>query len=466
MEVVADEQRIEWGLLECRCFEFPIVDGVLLLSLAKDHAGPEDQLNPYIPLLVAAIDYLRQGDVAGLRAWIGRHVPEVAPLIRGERVESYLTVSGRLGVDIAPLVERYLADLDRFEVIGAAPPAAGLRGKLRARRGATAPVRADRNVELSRLADYYTMRFFAPRANALALRMGHLDMTGRVVSLCCGHGVFENFVQAFGPAADLVCVDAQLVNLLITRTYANGDGSFILHDVQFPLPFRDGAIDGVFSSTCLPELPAQKSFIDESIRITAPTGWTFFDRIWNVEIGARRIETARHYRFAQNFFGRLEYYVELFRECAGPERDVGVDLPRPTAAYVNDNGWAFGPAADARLANRKKLELSALVVTPGSFKGFVTPDRRRAMSADRLSVSPVFDAAVAGPELVLRRRPQLAHLDAELGSDFTPFPESITLPTSRLTDAAYLLEQFCAGTLALLPAQFDRDSSLLANLLA
>ncbi len=464
-EVVATDERIEWGLIECRCFEFPIVDGVLLLSLAKGYGGPEDELNPYVPLLVAAIDYLRSSDVAGLKAWIGRHLPEVASLLRGAPVEPYLAVSARLGVDIAPLVERYLADMARFEVVGVAPPASGLRDKLRGvARSAGAPAKAaDRNVELSRLVDYYTTRFFSPRANALAMRMGHLDMGGRVLSLCCGHGVFENFVRALGATPDLVCVDAQLVNLLITRTYANDGGSFVLHDVQFPLPFRDGAVDGVFSSTCLPELPSQKLFIEESIRVTAPTGWTFFDRTWNLEIGARRVEATRHYRFAQNFFGRLEHYVELFREAAGPDREVGVDLPQPTAAYVDDNGWAFGPDAEARLASRTKLELSALVVNRSAFKGFVTPDRRVAMTADQLSVSPVFDAATQGARLRLTRRRQLAHLDAELGDAFTPFAESAELPVDRVRDASFLLEEFCAGTLALLPPNFDRRSARLSD---
>ncbi|MEY2399842.1 MAG: hypothetical protein QOJ00_3016 [Actinomycetota bacterium] len=466
-EAVADDDRVEWGLVECRCFEFPIVDGVLLLSLAKDHAGPEDRLNPYAPLLIAAIEYLRNRDVDGLRAWIGRHVPEVAGLLRGSDVGTYLSVSARLGVDIAPLVKQHLDEMSKYEVIGVPRTRDGLRSKLGRGSRPSAAVVPDRNVELSRLVDYYTTRFFSPRANALAMRMGHLDMTGRIVSLCCGHGVFENFVRALGMTAELVCIDAQLVNLLITRTFANADASFVLHDVQFPLPFASGSVDGVFSSTCLPELPSQKAFIDESIRITAPTGWTFFDRTWNVEIGARRIEPTRHYRFAQNFFGRLEQYVELFRECAGPDRDVGVDMPRPTAAYVDDPGWSFGPDADARLAARTKLELSALVVNPSTFKGFVAPNRSAAMTPKRLSVSPVFDVDARSDRetLQLTRRPQLAHLDAELGETFTPFPESQSLPRHRFGDRGFLLEHFCQGTLALLPDRFDTASTTLDALL-
>ena len=289
------------------------------------------------------------------------------------------------------------------------------------------------------------------------MRMGHLSFEGRILSLCCGHGVFENFVSALGYQPDLVCVDAQLVNLLITRNFAHGDASFILHDVQFDLPFRDGAFDGVFSSTCLPEIPTQKHFVEESIRVTAPTGWSFFDRTWNLELGMRRVDNTRHYRFAQNYFGTFEDYVDMFRECAGPGRDVGIDLPQPASAYVKKNGWAFGTRAiNTRLKNRKKLELSALVVDRSAFKAFVTPDRSAAMVPSKLSVSPVFDSS-------LRRRPQLAHLDAEQGETFTAFPEQLSLDRARLDDGAYLLEQFCLANLALLPERFDNETKRLSS---
>lgn len=451
-EVEATAERVNWGLIECRCFEFPIIDGVLLLSLSKGAGGPEDELFPYAPLQVASIEFLKKNDVAGLRAWITKHIPSVAPLLTGGAQETYLGVSARLGVDIAPLVTDYLDEMSKFGVVGLAKPKERLRSKLRPSPALT----ADRNVELSRLVDYYTTRFFSPRANALAMRMSHLSFEGRILSLCCGHGVFENFVRALGYTPDLVCIDAQLVNLLITRTFANSDASFILHDVQFALPFRDGTFDGVFSSTCMPEIPAQKHFVEQKIRVTAPTGWTFFDRTWNLELGMRRIDNTRHYRFAQNYFSSFEGYVEMFRECAGPSRDVGIDLPQPTAAYVKKNGWAFGTRAiNARLKDRKKFELSALVVDPSAFKGFVTPDRSAAMVPSALSVSPVFDAT-------LKRRPQLAHLDTEQSDTFVPFPEQLALDRDRLADEVYLLEQFCLGNVALLPERFDSDTKRLS----
>lgn len=418
--VGGDERVIQWGLLRCRCFAFPVVDGVLLLSLAKGYGGPEEELHPYVPLLVAGVEYLERGDVDGLRGWIDKHLPNTRDLFSWGKHETYLALSARLGAAIAPLVDAYLTDMARFEVIGE------LRPVKRRRK----PPRVDRALELSRLADYYTTRFFSPRAHALALRMSHLPWGPRTLSLCCGHGVFENFVRGLGLDTQVVSVDAQLVNLLITRRYCNPEATLVLHDVQFPLPFVDGAFDGVFSSTCLPELPAQKTFVEESIR--ASSSWAFFDRTWNLEIGARRIEHARHYRFAQNFFERLEDYVSLFRESAG-ERSVGVDLAREPAAYLDQHGWAFGDAVDSVMASRPSVELSALVVDAAF--SFVEPKLHERLRAERLSVSPAYEAD--GSEL--RRRPQVAHLDFAEGG--------------RLDGDA--VEQFCRGYVAFVPDAFD-----------
>src|ERR1043166_703409 len=82
-ESEGDAERLSYGLLRCRCFEFPVVDGVLLLSLAKGYGGPEEELQPYAPLQVAAITYLQKKDVDGLRAWLRRHLPLAAELLDG-----------------------------------------------------------------------------------------------------------------------------------------------------------------------------------------------------------------------------------------------------------------------------------------------------------------------------------------------------------------------------------------------
>lgn len=476
-EVEGDTERLTFGLLRCRCFEFPVVDGILLLSLAKGYGGPEEDIQPYVPLQVAAIQYIQKRDVAGLRAWMRKHVPLAAELLDGGPDQPYLTFSARVAAALDPQIETYLQDVGRFEVLGHAampPPSPAQRVKQalrkvnrnvrKARESAMLhPSRAD---EIARLHDYYATRFYSPRANALALRLGSLPWGARVLSLCCGHGVFENLLRALEINTEPVSVDGQLINLLVTRRYANRSGSFILHDVQYPQPFRDGAFDAVFSSTCLPEIPAQKTFASEAIRCTAGSGWTCFDGIWNLESGVTRIAPERYYRFAQNFFARLEDYVSFFHECAGTQRQIGIDVPRQTIDYRDSGRWMFEPGEiDARLRLREALELSALIVDPKQFTGFAVASPLKAMRSEKLSVSPAFQMEdKIGADLHFKRRPQFATFDAVLASKrFAGYPERLNLKGAQLSDPTFLFEQFCAATMVFLPNSFDRESKPLST---
>src|SRR2546423_78744 len=55
--------------------------------------------------------------------------------------------------------------------------------------------------ELPTVADYYAARYFSPRVNALALQFAALPPARRILSLCCGQGVFENLLGLSGHAA-------------------------------------------------------------------------------------------------------------------------------------------------------------------------------------------------------------------------------------------------------------------------
>jgi ubiquinone/menaquinone biosynthesis C-methylase UbiE/uncharacterized protein YbaR (Trm112 family) len=477
-EVEGDTERLTFGLLRCRCFEFPVVDGIALLSLSKGYGGPEEDIQPYVPLQIAAITHLQKRDVAGLRAWMRKHMPLAAELLDGGPEQPYLMFSARIGHALEPLIESYLQQAGRFEVLGHAampPPSPAQKVKSTLRKlkrslrkaGDAATLHPGRSEELARLQDYYATRFYSPRANALALRLGSLPWGARVLSLCCGHGVFENLLRALEIGTEPVSIDGQLINLLIARRYANRSGSFILHDVQYPLPFRDGAFDSVFSSTCLPEIPAQKTFAQEAIRVTAGSGWTFFDGIWNLESGVTRINPERHYRFAQNFFGKLEDYIGFFHECAGTHRQIGVDVPRPTTDYRDSGRWMFEPGEiDARLRLRDALELSALIVDPKQFTGFAVAAPIKAMRADKLFVSPAYHLEdKIGEDLHFKRRAEFATFDAVLASKrFAGYPERLNLKDRQRSDPAFLFEQFCAATMVFLPPAFDRESKPLSAL--
>jgi hypothetical protein len=277
--------------------------------------------------------------------------------------------------------------------------------------------------------------------------------------LCCGQGVFENLLRVSRHSADVVSLDAQFLNLLITRRYADHGGSYICHDVQFPLPFRTGTFDGVFSSTCLPEIPAQQTLVSEAVRVTSDRGWTDFDSIWSTELGGLRIDPHRYYRFCQNFFTTLDDYVPMFEACAGPHRRVGLDVPDAPAAYLTAPGWVFGGDVSAALADRADDEISVLVLGP-EFPGFVEPDRSWLSAGDDLAASLAFHASRRGGRLELQRRPGFEHLHSVFAARrFSGYPQTATIDLSRVGDSTYLTDLFTAAQVTLVPPAFSSDPS-------
>jgi hypothetical protein len=468
-DVDGDGDRIRYGLVRCRCFEFPIVDGILLLSLAKGYGGSEERLQPYVPLQVAAIRYLARDDVAGLRGWIKRHLPLADDLIE-RRIPSYLEFRKRMRAEYDRVVEQELASYARFELPGASA-ARGLRSRARSlwrRRRTWAPSSALPTAKWL-LRDYYASRFFAPRINTLALQLERLPMRAQVLSLCCGHGVFENLLRVQARGASVVSVDAQLINLLVTRDFAADTGSFICHDLQFPLPFRSGYFGGVFSSTCLPEIPPQRSFVQESLRVTGESGWCFFDQIWSLQPPIiQRVDTDRHYRFCQNFFEKLTDYLPFFQECANGRR-IAVDVPDMTSRYLENDHWHFDLSeAEAALRGDSDLTMGVLAIFEERFEGFVAPDRRW-LRADAMRMSPLFESAAA-PEgsgrHALRRGAEPPWQPSFAPKCFPGFPAEVRLDPHKLDDERYLTGLFCDGIAVPLPARFETSIPTLGELRA
>jgi SAM-dependent methyltransferase/uncharacterized protein YbaR (Trm112 family) len=464
-EVEADVERIRYGLLACRCFEFPIVDGIPLLSLSKGYGGAEEELQPYVPLQVAAINHLQRNDVKGLRTWIARHLPLAAALMEGH-FGSYLEFTATLDAQLDVAIVRFLA---RYRALGMAPrkEERDLAHRVYDRlRGAVSVAR--RVVGKPRLNSYYPARFFAPRVNALALKLEQLPLDGRLLSLCCGHGVYENLLLSLGGQRTVVSIDGQFLNLLCTRRFIYPQGVYLCHDVQFPLPFVDGVFDGVFSSTCLPEIPAQQTFAREAIRVTADSGWTLFDSIWSLETaGVRRVDESRHYRFCQNHFTHFEDYLDFFSECAGPDRSIGLDAPGPPASYLEVPRWITEPSAILEAVHAKTDDVISVLVTKHGRFGNFRQAPHKWLSPETLAVSPVFDVKQADGTVRLVRKTGFSKFTPTFApKSFMGYPEKLSLERARLSEPHYRLEQFCASVFVPLPRQFTRDTQSLGSLVA
>lgn len=483
-EVEGTENKLQYGLIECRCFKFPVVHGILLLSLSKGYGGAEEELQPYVPLQVAAIRYLERGDVVGLRGWLHRRMPLAADLVDGT-AGTYLKFSARMAMKTEAARARYLVDQGRNESVGypglhaqelfraAIPPGRLGIGRLPFYpnlRQAYHSLRAwlvPRQYELEQLSSFYVQRFFAPRVNALALQLGFLPLEDRIVSLCCGQGIFENIVKAYGTARQVVSVDGQFLNLLLVKHFVDPAGNYICHDIQFPLPFADGYFDGVFSSTCLPEIPAQRSLVSESLRVTQESGWSFFDSIFNAKLGDSRINELRHYRFCQNFFGNLSDYRPFFKECAGPGRSLAFSIPDNPRSYTSQHGWVFSDSDKAaKDLSSDEPYLSVLAVHGARFRGFNNSVSRPWMTSEHLSVSPTYAVTTPdGSTLKLTRNPALAMpAPAYAPTAFRGYAERVDIDLKRVQDTSYLLNLYCDGVLALMPRAFDSPSRLLSDL--
>lgn len=375
-----DGDRIVMGLVRCRCFEFPVVEGVLLLSLAKGYGGAEERLQPYVAIQAAAIHFLARGRVQDLRRWVRRHAPLVARLGEG-RDEFYLDFMRVLTARLQAHIEREMYEVGRFQVLGK-------RGHLDRSLPGSLPVRLARKAWATRVGtelnalrkrvrphpawSFYVNRFASRDTVPTRATLRALPHPGPMLSLCCGHGIFEFIYRSLHPDATIVSIDGQLLNLLVTKRFVHPGGAYVCHDLQFPLPFEDGAFGGVFSSTCLAEIPTQASFVREATRVTAAGGWTLFDTVW-VEEAARRVDPLRFYRFCQNFFGALSDYHELFQTLCGKDRRVFAIPPELPLRFLEDAGAWSGDRLSVLVA-----EAAPGGAGPGAFD--LTEQERRTLS--------------------------------------------------------------------------------------
>jgi hypothetical protein len=443
--------HIKWALLRCRCFEFPVVDGVLLLSLVKGYGGSEETLAPYVPLQVAAIEYIRAGDIAGLRRWIARHIPLIHRLISPDHVD-YLGFSRDLNARLWPEVEKDLFAWNRYEVIGR-------RGALRHRPGSIDRfastrvgswlMRARRRFFPQIWGTFYVNRFISTEFANLRTRLRDVRIAGPVLSLCCGHGPFELLLRGRNPTVPVVSLDGQLLNLFIVKRFVAPDASYICHDVQFPLPFKDGVFSEVFSSSCLSELPSQAQFIRESRRVASSTGWAMLDGVTPDVAG--RIVPTRFYRVCQNHFESLEDYRKLMLECADNRALHFTPVEPAEARWTSDAAALAGSDSATFLFHDGPLS----GVQSLRQDGFTSEERTM------LAVNPRYRAKVEATRIVGRLRlgermaTKLKML--KLGA----LPAEIEVDRRKLDDPAYLKSLYESGLIVLLPRNFADDAAYL-----
>jgi hypothetical protein len=431
-----DSREVRYGLIKCSCFEFPIVNGVLLLGMVKGYGGAEEAIQPYVPLQVAAILFLRNRDLNGLAEWMQRHTPLIYDLCDAHSDYDYLSFAERWETCLRSEVREYLHQQGKFEVVGASMEVAqkcanGLR-------------------------NWYAGRFVTPQAARLRDELTGLRLGLPVLSLCCGQGVAEQNFKGILPGQEIVSIDGQILNLLIVQRFVNPEGAFICHDVQLPLPFEAGFFGLTVSSTCLPEVPSHAFFIREAIRATQEDGSAIFDMLWAAP--KARIAPRRYYRFCQNEFESLAAIVALFRKCSYG-RSLGMFRP----GGDGQNTWIWDEAQIEQLVEREGESLITLCVTNSKHADIQsqpnsTPETRH------LHLNPLYRIeANTSTSIQCRRVPEF--FDASLvppGSSY--LPETVVIEKTELRVPAYVSGLFHSGVLVSLPSRFGGGAVSLSGL--
>lgn len=438
VSVVLEEnaQGIQYGLIRCNCFEFPIVNGILLLNLAKGYGGAEEELQPYAALQAASILFLKQHNLPNLSSWMQRHVPLVYDLCNPSGPTTYLDFARRYVKELASAVVAFLDRESRYEVIG---------GQLQPGAEELVPVN-----------NWYVARFLTPRAACLRDQINAIDMQGRILSLCCGHGIAEMLLCARDRGVLVTSIDAQILNLLVVKRFINPSGTFICHDVQFPLPFKHGFFGLTISSTCLPEIPCHASFIREAVRVTGPPGHVCLDVLWADP--RRRIVPLRYYRFAQNEFVNLRAVLNLARRCS-EHRSLFL-------FYVDDGRRVWVPV-DSDIENALKTchdPFISLIIGEIEPEG---PSRITDSEKTFLHLNPLYS----------RIDSEAGYLSCERLADYPWYgnrslippsndylPQQVVINQTMLENGDYISALYRRGILVLLPQKFSTNAMSLQTI--
>lgn len=451
--------RVTYGLLSCTCFDFPIVDSVLLLGLTKGLGGAEEHVQPYVPLQAAAIHYLKSGDVAALRDWITKHVPLISMLWRDDI--TYTEFLKERNKRVMPYAIRDLQKASRFDFLGFRGERQQRSDKglllrvLETRLGATAAATFRKVKPAGIESDFFYSRFTHVDAPQMEKLLSSVAVDGPIVSLCCGHGSFETVAKWRWPDAEIVSVDGQYLNLFAIQKFFNPTGDFICHNLELPFPFQDGAFTGSFSSTCLQEIPSRAHFVREQIRSTAPDGWCLFERPWWPE---QRVKPLREYRFLQNHQNTEADMYKLISSIAGDRKTYASWYPKDAVTGWSPQWTATHPGAEVE-SSTAKGDMNVVVTT----RDLEATDGRpgsESLALTKLTVNPLYRLHSENGDSVFRLRwegkvPRVEQTEEKM----VGLQKEVRVPQREMRDDATLRRLFEMGVLVPLPRTFSSTST-------
>lgn len=410
------ENHVEYGLLRCACYEYPILDGIVLLQ----------QRAPYFPGdLARATGYVKEGLYAqALRAalWLPprRHNPLIRYLarvrvpgarrwiqhVRDQRFDQVL--------EDGSLTFREVADLIR----------APFYAKYLFQRYANASFLA---ATLLNLMFHDTFGTSGATTDGGDGSGSSLAPGPRVLDICCGVGHNSFQVVDTLPNAELIACDCDFTNLYVARRFFIPGRICIGLDLEVPMPFPDDDFDAVLCSDAFVHMHSKQALLREVDRVVNKRGLWLFSHFHNALVDNPMQGLALTPEAYQRLFGFVEGRLM-------PEGDM-------LRSFVEHNALDFKtPPRDESLRQAHAFEWVGGHDSSRWCKR-IENVAFPPIKPSSLGINPVFEVQEQGDRLVGRRMTYPPDFDVECG----PYRECI--PGEFAMDRS-LLERLVTGRLA------------------
>ncbi len=396
---------IRHGSVACGCYEYPIVDGILVL---RQLSGPADNTDP-------AVAHLRADDVGAAR----RSLEAAASMVDSPappRASFDVATARRLASSARRRLGRWRQGSDRPEAMPST--AAPLRVTLaRTRPPAFGAYLYQRYANPSFLASI-------PMMALLETVESHHSGSDRptVLDLGCGIGHSTAMMRALFPTMSFVAADPDFVNLQILREHFVEDAIGVCLDAELPLPFADDQFDAVFCLDAFHYIRSKWALSHELDRCVEESGIWILPHLHNASVP----------NVSPGIPLRPEDYLRMFDFASGTVLDESIVLDR----FMSDTSLDLSRITDVpALAAVPDLDMYA---TRRSDIGGTYQVGDRLLAAGRtsgLGINPIYSIETAPDAVRLRMA--------------WPDPE---------------LERECAAACRYLPAEVEIDPDLLARL--
>lgn len=248
------EEELDWGIVRCACYRYPILAGILVLQ----------QYSPAFNTADRIVELLDAGDRIGALSYAlsatspvpSRSSPVLRVLERLERRGLVLAKQLREQQDASHRIIRNQTLCFRSAVQSLRPP-----------------IYADylfyRHANTSFLAAVPLMSLFSPLQD------------GIVLDLACGVGHASYMLRHLFPQIKLVAADHDMVNLYLAKRFITPDPIYICINTEYPLPFADETFAGIWCLDGMHYIRSKVALAGELKRVTEEQGLWVFPHLHN-----------------------------------------------------------------------------------------------------------------------------------------------------------------------------------------